>query len=474
MNPSANPPMRKRDRLRSFATATTQVIKQEINKYYQPNLVPSRSVGSVPRTDTQDIDDILNTTSVDTVQAQCLIFPTYAYQDDHGWKIHLCGWTFAKPSSGRLDRFLLAAGRTYGGFAKDSQEDFHFSSLLNQFRCQTMRMLDLKLNVPLLKEKLKDILINSGSTGRFEQEVIVNREWIKNSREGLNVEAWLDDNQTCFTGFVDLVEPSGISVISDIDDTIKVTDILDGRDAILQNTFFRTAREVPHMNEVYRAWAAEGAHFHYVSNSPWQIYPALMDFINDKQFPKGSMHLRTVSTQDLIMGRPGKHKLTVISKILRDFPNRKFILVGDSGEIDPEIYQQIYNEFPDQIIKIFIHDVSSQRAINADRRLSSASVMDSSYYSAIRKFISRESALLRKKDSSAQLAMDVMATTEIPQEQQQMTDPQVPLVTKLEQFQQRMDRVSSNMREGVFTVFSLASQLMLDPVIAEEFLMNKK
>jgi uncharacterized protein YhaN len=100
--------------------------------------------------------------------------------------------------------------------------------------------------------------------------------------------------------------------------------------------------------------------------------------------------------------------------------------------------------------------------------------MDSSYYGAIRKFISRESALLRKKDSSAQLAMDVMATTEIPQEQQQMTDPQVPLVTKLEQFQQRMDRVSSNMREGVFTVFSLASQLMLDPVIAEEFLMNKK
>lgn len=58
-----------------------------------------------------------------------------------------------------------------------------------------MRMLDLKLNVPLLKEKLKDILINSGSTGRFEQEVIVNREWIKNSREGLNVEAWLDDNR---------------------------------------------------------------------------------------------------------------------------------------------------------------------------------------------------------------------------------------------------------------------------------------
>lgn len=56
-------------------------------------------------------------------------------------------------------------------------------------------MLNLKLNIPLLKEKLNDILINSGSTGRFEQEVIVDREWIKDSRQGLNVEAWLDDNR---------------------------------------------------------------------------------------------------------------------------------------------------------------------------------------------------------------------------------------------------------------------------------------
>lgn len=134
-----------------------------------------------------------------------------------------------------------------------------------------------------------------------------------------------------------MIEPTGVSVISDIDDTIKITDILDGKDAILKNTFFSTAREVPHMSEVYRSWAAQGAHFHYVSNSPWQVFPALDEFLKNHHFPKGSMHLRAVSTQQLIRGKAGSHKIQTITKILKDFPSRKFILVGDSGEIDPEV-----------------------------------------------------------------------------------------------------------------------------------------
>ena len=134
-----------------------------------------------------------------------------------------------------------------------------------------------------------------------------------------------------------MIEPYGISIISDIDDTIKFTDVLDGKDAILQNTFFRKAVEVPHMSEVYKNWVSEGAHIHYVSNSPWQVYPALAEFLTNKGFPEGSTHLRAVSTQDLIIGKPGKHKLDIIPKIIKDFPHRKFILVGDSGEIDAEM-----------------------------------------------------------------------------------------------------------------------------------------
>lgn len=524
-NTDGSPRVRRRDRLRSFAQSTTLVIKQEINKYYvspSPSLslrtmsfssTTSSSSGSVhnnmsrsiseghpqstevKRSETQEIDDILEDSIPELVQPQCMLFPTYASQVESEennriqWKIVLAGWAFAKPNSGRLDRWLLAAGRTYGGLSRNSVEDNHFSTLVNQFRCQTMKMTDIQLTLPGIiakkiiddhenhlelgqQEKIRDYAasVNTGPSGRFEQVIYLDTESIvelKKKSKYLTVEASFTEDEPPFPGYIDIIDPYGISIISDIDDTIKVTDVLDGKDAILQNTFFRTAVEVPHMSEVYRNWAAEGAHVHYVSNSPWQVFPALSEFVTDKRFPQGSMHLRAVSAQDLIIGKPGKHKLEVIPRILRDFPHRKFILVGDSGEIDPEIYQQIYEEFPDQIIKIFIHDVSSQRAKNADRI---ARDKPDSYYSSLRKFLSRESS---RKGSTSQLAMDAMAHTEVPEEEKQMTDPEVPLLTKLEQFEARMQRVSSKMRDGVFTVFTLASQLMLDPVVAEEFLMAK-
>jgi hypothetical protein len=126
--------------------------------------------------------------------------------------------------------------------------------------------------------------------------------------------------------------------------------------------------------------------------------------------------------------------------------------------------------YPNQIIKIFIHDVSSQRAIISDKM---ARDKPDSYYRMIRKFLSRESKMLRREGSSSHFAIDAMAETEVPEEQQQITDPTIPILTKLELFEERMKHVSTNMRDGVFTVFTLASQLMLDSYVAEEFLMSK-
>ncbi|KAL7325044.1 hypothetical protein PS15p_210142 [Mucor circinelloides] len=495
--------VRRRDQFKSFVSSKSQALKQY---YSSPSassstttLATSRDMtvdNDLKRSDTQEIDDILKDPTPEIIQPQCMLFPTYACQvneedQETKYKIVLAGWAFAKPGSSRLDRWLLAAGRTYGGLARDSVEDNHFSTLLNQFRCQTMRMVDIQLTLPGViaqkiiddnadrisleqQEKIRDFAasVNTGPNGRFQKEVFLDLDEVlelKKKQDHLTVQASFTDNEQPFPGYIDIIEPYGISVISDIDDTIKVTDILDGKDAILTNTFFKTAVEVPHMNEVYRSWASEGAHVHYVSNSPWQVYPALSEFVTSKQFPQGSMHLRAVSTQELIRGKPGKHKLEVIPKILQDFPHRKFILVGDSGEIDPEVYQQIYNQYPDQIIKIFIHDVTSQRARDADKL---AQERPDSYYRSLRKFLSRESSL-QKRGSTSQLAMDAMAETEVPEEQQQISNPEIPLLTKLEQFEERMKRVSSGMREGVFTVFTLASQLMLDPVVAEEFLMSK-
>lgn len=95
----------------------------------------------------------------------------------------------------------------------------------------------------------------------------------------------------------------------------------------------------------------------------------LDQFIKDKQFPPGSMHLRVDGS---ILARlievPGRAKRDAIKQIMNDFPKRQFVLIGDSGEIDLEIYARIASEFPGRVLKIFIRDVSKKPAAAVKRR----------------------------------------------------------------------------------------------------------
>lgn len=161
-------------------------------------------------------------------------------------------------------------------------------------------------------------------------------------------------------GIVNLVEPTGLSIISDIDDTIKDTRILSGARAVLSKTFFEAPEDVSGMSDAYMSWYLQGASFHYVSNSPFQLMPMLDKFLRDANFPPGSMHLRDDSKLlSRLVETPGQAKRDAIIRILEDFPQRKFILVGDSGELDLEIYTRLATEFPDQILKIYIRDVTT-------------------------------------------------------------------------------------------------------------------
>ncbi|CAO3572987.1 unnamed protein product [Mortierella alpina] len=163
-------------------------------------------------------------------------------------------------------------------------------------------------------------------------------------------------------GIVNLIEPEGISIISDIDDTIKETNVTAGARIILRNTFLRDMREVDGMAAVYKSWWNRGAAIHYVSNSPWQLIPSLLDFFHTHMFPPGSAHLRMHdSVLKTYFTTPGENKRRCIEEILTDFPDRKFILVGDSGEIDLEIYTEMAVAHPRQILKIFIRDITTAR-----------------------------------------------------------------------------------------------------------------
>ena len=172
-------------------------------------------------------------------------------------------------------------------------------------------------------------------------------------------------------GRVRLVEPRGLSVISDIDDTIKFTDVPAGKPTVLRNVLLRDYETTPGMDERYRAYG-DGVMFHYVSGSPWQLYKMLGDFlVVQSRFPEGAFHMKSVRKnllrfreswedfKNLADGSEGNldQKVKQITEIFENLPEREFVLIGDSGERDPEVFKQIRDKFGARVRKIFIRDV---------------------------------------------------------------------------------------------------------------------
>ncbi|KAI9718650.1 MAG: hypothetical protein M1828_006658 [Chrysothrix sp. TS-e1954] len=159
-----------------------------------------------------------------------------------------------------------------------------------------------------------------------------------------------------------IIEPHGVSVISDIDDTIKHSAIGSGPKEIFQNVFIRDLRDltVPGVEKWYHRLANQGVTFHYVSNSPWQLFPLLTDFFSQANLPPGSFHLKQYSGMFQGIFEPvAERKKSTLDKIMIDFPTRRYILVGDSGEADLEVYTDVVLENPGRVLGIFIRDVTT-------------------------------------------------------------------------------------------------------------------
>lgn len=180
-------------------------------------------------------------------------------------------------------------------------------------------------------------------------------------------------------GQVNLVGPRGLSVVSDIDDTIKVTEVPADKDTVLKNTFCRPFVALNDMIERYRGLS--DATFHYVSGGPCQLYEPLSEFITGAGFPHGTFHLNyfpknflsedtRVLLIDSICGslsRTYDHKIEQITRLMERFPEREFILVGDSGELDVEVYHRIRALCGARVREIWIRDVINDKAVNEFR-----------------------------------------------------------------------------------------------------------
>jgi phosphatidate phosphatase APP1 len=153
-------------------------------------------------------------------------------------------------------------------------------------------------------------------------------------------------------------------VISDMDDTVLQSEITSfvraARLMLLENA--RTRLPFPGVAAFYRA-LEQGARgvdanpIFYVSSSPWNLHDLISDFLEAQEIPTGPMLLRDWDIGRDMM-RTRDYKLTQLREILSTYPALPFILVGDSGQEDPEIYASVVREFPGRILAIYIRNVS--------------------------------------------------------------------------------------------------------------------
>ncbi|KAJ3243379.1 hypothetical protein HDU78_000500 [Chytriomyces hyalinus] len=157
-----------------------------------------------------------------------------------------------------------------------------------------------------------------------------------------------------------IVEETGFSIITDLDDTIKDSDVYRGPSAALNNALFTpSSSSIAGMSVLYNHFAADCAMaFHYVSASPFQLLDMINNFLIGDEFPSGSVTLRDVWNQ----ASRKAYKDEVIKGLFTKYPKRKFILIGDAGEKDAEVYASVLKTYPDRVAKILIRSVDNDEA----------------------------------------------------------------------------------------------------------------
>ncbi|CAI2185399.1 1135_t:CDS:2 [Funneliformis geosporum] len=350
------------------------------------------------------------------LETYCLLFPTYATKTSEGvstdqWNIRIRGWAFSAPKKSRTRNLFLGLTSLATGIKKDDERyqfletrtSYFWASNISQgeFSLQVEGLTDsnkmsiegdpndegaftsttapsgegsttttASVNVPDVKKVLghAEKIINtvshpeseitrmkvvpklghvSGSLAIPKQTVI---KWIeeensenivtgfihnfiggkdKNRVRLLKIKAYQDNDAEPSFGVVNLVEPED-------------TNILHGAKIVFTNTFLQPFKDVQGMSDLYRKFS----------------------FFQTYNFPPGSAHFKfydgLIKSAYEQKENPMASKFMYIRELLKDFPNRKFILIGDTGELDPELYTTIARENPGRILRIYVRDVTTE------------------------------------------------------------------------------------------------------------------
>ena len=178
-----------------------------------------------------------------------------------------------------------------------------------------------------------------------------------------------DGRTTRAVGRILVPPPSAaFGIISDLDDTVITTNVTSRLKMFLTVALLNEYTRMPFKGVAafYRALqkgasGAENNPIFYVSSSPWNLYPFLTEFLRLHNIPLGTLFLKDFGNQTIFnSGNHSAHKINSIESILNTYPHLPFVLIGDSGEKDPEIYLEIVRKYPNRIHTIYIRSIDTK------------------------------------------------------------------------------------------------------------------
>lgn len=304
-----------------------------------------------------------------------LVFPTYAaMQDDGSLVIPIRAWVF-EPEEDSLKRKVLIEMLEEAIDVEEPADEEIFEERIQPFVYDNERGKDVVAVIGSERYPLGESAANGHLVKTLTLPAAKAMHAIVASPGRRTLEVRVEAVDQTLEIEVPVIGRRGFSVISDIDDTLKDSNVLDRR-ALIRNTFMKPFAQIPGMSQAYQRMAQTlGARFHYLSASPWQLYPFLEPWMDEEGFPHGTYHLRQLrpgnpTSLKRFVGDSGPHKIASIEQLLEHMPEREFILIGDSGEADPEVYGDIARRHPDRISRILIRRVDG--AENGQQRFEEA------------------------------------------------------------------------------------------------------
>jgi phosphatidate phosphatase APP1 len=165
-----------------------------------------------------------------------------------------------------------------------------------------------------------------------------------------------------------ILSQEGLAVITDVDDTILVSQVPTPLRAIF-NILLKSPSRRKHVNGMPELFSSLKQRFEnltvfYLSATPWNMFNFTKRFIVSHKFPFGPILLQDIGPdEDKIFESTKAHKQETLEKLMSDFPEMKWILIGDDGQYDPDIYKRIAQLYPGRIKAILVRELSAPEHI---------------------------------------------------------------------------------------------------------------